>query len=675
MPSNRWFNVPGIAYGGDYNPEQWPREIWLDDARLMQEAGVNLVSVGMWSWALMEPREGQFEFSWLENLLDLLHEHGVSVDLGTPTAAPPAWFFHAYPDSRVTTAEGVRLGQGSRGMVSPHSPAYHTAITRIAGALAEHFAAHPALVMWHIHNEYGAPVAEDHGPDAQVAFRSWLKDRYGDLEELNRAWGTAVWSQQYYEWDHITTPSAAPSVINPAQKLDFARFTDASLRACLIREREAIRQFSDLPVTTNFMANQHWGIDMWSWADDVDIISDDHYLVAADREAHIGLAIAADLTRSVAGGQPWLLLEHSPSGVNWQDRNVAKRPGEMARNAFTHVGRGADGINFFQWRGARHGQEKFHGAMIPHAGTDSRVFREVCELGAALGHISELQGSKVTTDVAMLWDFQSFWAQDLEWRPSVDLGHKAQIRQWYARLWRDHVQVDFVLPGMDLSQYKVVFAPSQYMLSEVDAANLNAFVEGGGVLVAGPFTAPVDEVDAVHVGGYMRPLEPSLGVLPQEYLPLRIDETVGIAFGEARLVGTIWAEDLKLTSAKAVATYIDGPKPGGAAITVNDHGSGQGWYIAACLDDAQLGTVFKEIYSHVGILPPDLPSHVEVMERHDERGNTYRVVVNHGDEAAMIDGDGFELLTSQDLDQSFELAAGAVAVIRTAHPSGATERR
>lgn len=676
VAASSWFDVPGIAYGGDYNPEQWPRSVWDEDVRLMQEAGVNLVSVGMWSWVLMEPAPGEFDLDWLEELLDLLHAHGIAVDLGTPTAAPPAWFFHHHPEAKVTTADGVRLGFGSRGMASPHSAAYQEACIRITRALAQRFAQHPALVMWHIHNEYGAPVAEDHGSDAQIAFRRWLQDRYASLDALNEAWGTAVWGQRYSDWDYISTPMAAPSVINPAQKLDFARFTDDALRACLIRERSAIREFSQLPVTTNFMANQHWGVDMWRWADDVDVVSNDHYLVAADREAHIGLAIAADLTRSVAGGDPWLLLEHSPSGVNWQDRNVAKRPGEMLRNALSHVGHGADGINFFQWRAARHGQEKFHGAMVPHAGTDSRVFREVSALGDTLRKLTPVRGTRVRADVAMLWDFQSFWAQDLEWRPSIDLQHKAQIRAWYSRLWRDHITVDFVTPGMDLRGYRAVFAPAQYMLAKAHAQHLNDYVAGGGTLIVGPFTAPVDDVDAVHLGGFMRPLEPGLGVRVHEYLPLRIDETLTLRWGDTTLEGAIWAEDVQPTGASVMATYLDGPNPGGAAITRHEHGEGCGWYIAACLSDSELEPIFQNIYADAGISRIELPGCIEIMERHASNGDIYRFFVNHGDEATALPGYGTELLSGAELGNEVNLAGGDVAVVRTTHPLlGATERR
>src|SRR6478736_3161003 len=308
--------LEGIAYGGDYNPEQWPREVWEQDIALMHEAGVNLVSIGIFSWALLEPREGEFDFGWLDELIELLHAAGIRVDLGTPTASPPAWFFATYPSARVVTREGTPLGFGSRGMAGPSSPEYRAASVRIATELAKRYGSHPAVALWHVHNEYGAPVSEDYSPSSAAAFGTWLQDRYGTLDALNAAWGTTFWGQRYGEWAHVDVPALAASAVNPAQRLDFARFTDHALRECFIAERDAIRAHSDVPITTNFMAGACPSTDLWAWGREVDVVSNDHYLTAADEHPEIGLALAADLTRSVAGGRPWMLMEHSTSAVN-----------------------------------------------------------------------------------------------------------------------------------------------------------------------------------------------------------------------------------------------------------------------------------------------------------------------------------------------------------------------
>ncbi len=665
MPSTPlWPALEGIAYGGDYNPEQWPRETWDEDVALMREAGVNLVSVGIFSWALLETSEGVFDFAWLDEIIDLLHENGIRVDLGTPTASPPAWFFANNPDARVVTRDGVTLGFGSRGMASPSAPAYRVASVRIATALAERYADHPAVILWHVHNEYGVPVGEDYSAHAVSAWREWLLARYGSIDGLNAAWGTAFWGQHYTKWEHVGAPAAAPSTVNPAQRLDFARFTDHQLRQCFIAERDAIRAHASQPITTNFMANQHNGCDLWAWAREVDIVSDDHYLWAADVDNQIGLAIAADLSRSVGGGVPWILMEHSTSAVNWQPRNVAKRPGELARNSFSHFGRGADAIMFFQWRASRSGAEKFHSAMLPHAGTSSRIWREVVDLGAKLARLDDVKGSVVQADVAILWDFESFWAQDLEWRPSDDLDHDERIRAYYERLWRDGITVDFALPGQDLSGYKLVVAPAQYMLSAADAANLNSYVESGGTLVVSFFSAVVDEHDAVHPGGFLAPLAPALGVLVEEHLPLREGERAQLSWADATISADIWQEALIVDGADIRATYLGGPGEGGAAITRHEHGDGVGWYVSTRPDAAGLKAVMSAVYADAGIDVIESPGGCRgdppprrggrLPHRHQSRIRD-RIVAR----------DGLNLVTGESIEGMLDLAGGDIAVIRT----------
>lgn len=656
--------IPGtgrVRYGGDYNPEQWPRETWIEDIELMKQAGINLLSVGIFSWVLLEPREGEYDFSFLDEIFDLLAAAGIDVDLGTPTAAPPAWFWKKYPAARPVTREGVTLGSGSRGMVSPSSPEYRRAATGIAEQLAMRYANHRAVVMWHVHNEYGAPVGESYDDYSVAAFRVWLLEKYETLDALNDAWGTAFWGQRYGEWEEIDAPRLSATTSNPTQRLDFKRFTSHALLECYVAERDAIRRHCpDKPITTNFMATNCLTPDYWRWAQEVDIVANDHYLVAERTDNHILLAMDADFTRSLARSRPWILMEHSTSAVNWQPRNIAKRPGELARNSFSHLARGADAILFFQFRASRHGAEKFHSAMLPHAGPGTRIWHEVTELGDALGRLSEIGGSRVMADVAIVWDTESFWAQDLEWRPSIELNHRERIEAFYAALWRQGVTVDFVHPAHDLSAYRLVVVPSLYLIDPASAANLRQYVASGGALLVSYFSGIVDENDVVYSGPAPGALRDVLGVEIHEFLPLRENETVRLSDGS---IGRSWADDLHLVSAKTSVSYESGPAAGGPATTRNDYETGVAWYISTRLDVEGLTTLITGILAERSIKIATMKPGLEVVTRVGADAR-YTFLINHSETESTFQLTGSDLLTGEYFDGEIAVPPGKVRVIR-----------
>jgi beta-galactosidase len=663
-----------LAYGGDYNPEQWPEEVWAEDMALMREAGVTMVSVGIFSWALLEPRPGEYDFGWLDRLLDLLHAHGIRADLGTPTVVPPAWFYHRHPEALPVTKEGVRLAFGSRGAVCHSSPAYHAAATRIAERLAERYAGHPALAMWHVFNEYGAPVAACYCEESAAHFRRWLRERYRSLDALNDAWGTVFWGQRYGDWAEIGAPRTTPTAGNPAQRLDWARFTSDAMLENFRAERDILHRLSPgVPVTTNFMTalSQCDTVDYWAWGREVDVVSNDHYLVSESERTHVNLAMSADITRSVAGGAPWLLLEHSTGAVNWQPRNIAKRPGEMARNSLSHVARGSDGAMFFQWRASRYGAEKFHSSMLPHAGTDSRIWREVVRLGADLGTLAEIAGSRVEADAAMLWDWQSWWAQELEWRPSVDHTAKERADAWYEALFDRHLTVDFAHPEADLARYPLVVVPALYLASPAAGENLRRYVEGGGTLVVSYFSGIVDEHDAVHPGPHPGVLREVLGLTVEEFLPLRAGEQVTLAgdpgaTGGVRLTGDVWSETVLPRGAETVWRYAGGPAAGAPAVTRHRLGSGHAWYVSTRLAPAALDAVLALASQDAGLpVRDELPRDVEVVRRTGEQGS-YLFAINHTSQDAKlpIDLPGTELLTGERAVGRLLVPAGGVRVLR-----------
>ena len=659
-----------LAFGGDYNPEQWPESVWQEDVRLMREAGVTMVSVGIFSWALLEPEPGRYDFGWLDRVLDLLHAHGIRVDLGTPTVAPPAWFYRAHPEALPVTADGVRLAYGSRGAICHSSPAYREAAVRITTELARRYAAHPALALWHVHNEYGVPVSACYCDGCAAHFRRWLDGTYGSVEAVNEAWGTAFWGQRYGTYEEILPPRATPTVGNPAQQLDYRRFADATIRENFRAERDVLHELSPgVPVTTNFMTalSQCDSIDYWAWGREVDLVTNDHYLITDGRRTHVNLAMAADLTRSVAGGAPWLLLEHSTSGVNWQPRNPAKRPGEMARNSLAHVARGSEGAMFFQWRQGRRGAEKFHSAMVPHGGTDTRIWREVVELGAGLGALEEVRGSRTVPDVAMLWDWHSWWAQKLEWRPNEAHDARERADSFYETLYDRHLTVDFAHPEADLSAYPLVVVPALYLMTEAAGQNLREYVEDGGTLVVSYFSGIVDEHDAVHPGAYPGALRDVLGLTVDEWSPLLDHQRVGLTGpGGAALTGDVWTEFVRPRGAETVWTYADGPAAGGPAVTRHRLGRGTAWYVSTRLDAASLDAIVAAAAEDSGIPSrTGLARDVEVVRRAGANGH-YVFVLNHTDEEAKVslDATGTELLDGGRVNGTLTVPAGGVRVVR-----------
>ncbi|MEU3055566.1 beta-galactosidase [Streptomyces fimicarius] len=665
--------LSGLAFGGDYNPEQWPESMRQEDVRLMREAGINLVSVGIFSWALLEPEPGVHDFGLLDGVLDLLHEHGVHADLATPTVAPPAWFYLAHPEALPVTREGVRYAFGSRGAICHNNPDYRAAAADITTRLAERYADHPALALWHVHNEYGAPVSACYCDTCAAAFRDWLARTYGGLEAVNDAWGTAFWGQRYGSYEQIAPPRLTPGACNPAQLLDYRRFADAAMRENFRAERDILHRLSPgVPVTTNFMTalSQCDSVDYWAWGREVDLVANDHYLITDGRRTHVNLAMAADLTRSVAGGAPWLLLEHATSGVNWQPRNPAKAPGEMARNALAHVARGSEGALFFQWRQSRRGSEKFHSAMVPHGGTDTRVWREVVRLGADLAALDEVRGSRTVPDVAMLWDWQSWWAQGTEGgegMPSVDHDARERADSYYEALYDRHLTVDFAHPEADLTAYPLVVVPALYLTTERAGRNLRRYVEGGGALVVSYFSGIVDEHDAVHPGPHPGPLREVLGLTVEEWSPLLPGERVRVSGpGGASARADVWTEFVTPRGADTVWSYTDGPAAGRPAVTRHRLGAGSAWYVSTRLDARGLATILDAACADAGVpVRAGLPRDVETVRRRGEHGE-YLFVLNHTPRPARVPltVPGTELLSGRTVTGELTLAAHAAAVVR-----------
>ncbi len=597
----------GILYGGDYNPEQWDPATWREDARLMREAGVNLVTVGVFSWARYEPRPGVRDFDWLDEVLDLLHAHDVAVDLATPTASPPAWLGRRFPETLPVDADGVRLVAGSRNHFSPASRIYREHALAITTDLVDRYADHPAVRMWHVGNEFGQVC---YGEESAREFRRWLVERYGTIERLNDAWGTAFWSQHYADWDEILPPRRMPYHVNPTQSLDFRRYSSDLMRELfreqldVIRARDAVR-----PVTTNFMGFFPL-VDYWSWADDLDVVADDAYPDPGDPHSPADAALTQDLMRSLGQGRPWVLMEQAAGAVSWREHNLPKSPERSRLESLQAVARGADGVCFFQWRAARAGAERFHSAMLPHAGPDTRVHEGVRRLGADLRLLRPVVGTTVPARVAILFDWESWWAAHELARPTVRLDTLAQLRAWYRPLWETGVAVDVVRPGSDLAAYDVVLVPQTYLLDEHAAERLTEAAARGASVVVGPFTGVADTDAQVRTGRFPVLLTGLLGVSGEEWVPLPDDGVTlaldprwgsGVDVVDAR--ATTFAEALRADGAAVLARFAGGHLDGLPAITRTTAGAGRCWYVGTVPTGPVLERVLDDALRAGGVGP------------------------------------------------------------------------
>jgi beta-galactosidase len=648
----------GLAFGGDYNPEQWDEPVWKEDDELMRRARVNLATVGVFSWALLEPEEGQYDFTWLDAHLDRLHANGVAVDLATPTASPPPWFTLAHPDALPVTADGTALVHGSRDTYCLAAPAYRRAASRIAAALAERYGDHPAVALWHVHNEYATLCWCDH---TAAAFRRWLRARHGSLDALNDGWGTAFWSQRYTDWEQVLPPRATQWHKNPGQALDFRRFWSDEVLAAYREQRDVIRDLSDRPVTTNLMVPGYQNLDLWAFGREVDLVAIDHYPDASGVDAAADTAFGADRARSFGRGRPWLLMEQGTNTVYAGDRTLGKEPGEILRHSLGHIARGSEGALFFQWRQSRAGAEQWHSAMVPHAGPDSRIFREVTALGAAVAGLGELAGSTVTARVAVLHDADAWWALDGDGLPSADLDYPATLRRAHRTLWDAGVTADFAHPEDDLSRYSLVLAPALFLIADADAGNLRRYVADGGTLLVQQFSGVVDERVHARLGGYpVAPLREALGIRVEEYRPLPRTGRIALSDGSH---GTAWSESVRAEGAETLASYSDGMLAGAPALTRHRFGAGQGWYLSTTLEDPAYAALIARLLAETGVDRdrPELPPGVEAVTRRAPDGRRWQFLLNHRTEAVPVPEPAHDLLTGTTVG---ELAPGGCAVLR-----------
>lgn len=649
----------GPAFGGDYNPEQFDPAVWHEDEELMRRAGVNLVTLGVFGWAALEPEPGRYDFAPLDAQLDRLHAQGVAVDLATPTAQPPPWFGLAHPDALPVTPDGTRLTHGSRDTYCLAAPAYRQAARRIAEALAARYGEHPAVALWHVHNEYATVCYCEHTADA---FRRWLRDLHGSLDAVNRAWGTAFWSQHYGSWEQIQPPRATQWHPNPGQVLDYRRFWSDLALTAYREQRDAIRAHSRVPVTTNLMLPGYQVLDLWAFGREVDLVGIDHYPDAPGPDAAADVAFGADRARSFGGGKPWLLIEQGTNTVYAGDRVLPKEPGDILRHSLGHIARGSEGALFFQWRQSPAGAEIWHSAMVPHAGPDTRIFRETVETGHAVAALAEVMGSTVRAQAAVLHDPDVWWALETPALPTPELRCPPALKRAHRALWDAGITTDFAHPAADLSAYRLVLAPSLHLLSEESAAALTRYVEGGGTLLVECFSGAVDPNYRAWPGGHPGPLRPLLGLRAEEFRPLPAEGSVPLSDGG---LATAWTEALLLDGAIPEVRYAAGPLTGRAAVTRHPYGAGTAWYASTRLSDSSYTTLLATLLRTSGAAPelPGLPPGVEAVRRHARDGRTFLFLLNHTPAEARIPVQGHNLLTARALPPEGAVLPPATAVV------------
>ncbi|MDH7889754.1 beta-galactosidase [Bifidobacterium catenulatum] len=649
-----------IWYGGDYNPDQWPEEVWDDDVRLMKKAGVNLVSVGIFSWAKIETSEGVYDFDWLDRIISKLGEAGIAVDLASATASPPMWLTQAHPEVLWKDYRGDVCQPGARQHWRPTSPVFREYALKLCRAMAEHYKDNPYVVAWHVSNEYGCHNRFDYSEDAERAFQKWCEERYGTIDAVNDAWGTAFWAQRMNDFTEIVPPRfiGDGNFMNPGKLLDFKRFSSDALKAFYVAERDALAEITpDLPLTTNFMVSATGSVlDYDDWGREVDFVSNDHYFIPG--EAHLDeLAFSASLVDGIARKDPWFLMEHSTSAVNWRPVNYRKEPGQLVRDSLAHVAMGADAVCYFQWRQSKAGAEKFHSAMVPHTGEDSTVFRDVCELGADLNTLADngLLGTKLAkSKVAVVFDYESEWATEHTATPTQKVHHVDEPLQWFRALADHGVTADVVPVSSNWDEYEVVVLPSVYILSEETTRRVRDYVANGGRLIVTYYTGLSDEKDHVWLGGYPGSIRDVVGVRVEEFMPMG-DDFPGVP-GRLGLSNGAVAHDIADVigsvdrSATVLETFRDDPwtgMDGAPAIVANTFGEGRSVYVGARLGRDGIAKSLPEILESLGMAETgENDSRVLRVEREGSDGSRFVFSFNRTHEAVQIPFEGKIVVSS-----------------------------
>lgn len=650
---NQQLKIKKMMYGGDYNPEQWPEEIWQEDMKLLKEAHIDTLTLNVFSWAALQPSEEEYNFEKLDKIMKLVKENGFQVVLATSTGAHPAWMAKKYPDILRVEFDGRKRKFGGRHNSCPNSPTYRKYSVRLAKKLAERYKDYDNIVAWHISNEYGG---ECYCENCEKAFRVWLKEKYKTLDALNKAWNTSFWGHTFYEWDEIVLPDLRSEHFEYDRSqfqgitLDYKRFNSESILECYKQEYEAVKSVTpDIPVTTNLMGFFKM-LDYKMWAKYMDFISWDNYPANEDSPAMI--AMNHELMRGIKGGQPFILMEQTPSVTNWLPYNALKRPGVMRLWSYQAVAHGSDSVMFFQMRRSVGACEKLHGAVIDHAGTnETRVYREVRALGEELDRIGGLTlGAREEAKVALYFDWDNWWAVECSAGPSCELKYKDEIQNYYEALHSRNIAVDLVGPEDDLDGYKLLIAPVLYMTKEGYDEKIRQFVKNGGTFVTTFFSGYVDESDCIIPGGYPGRLRDILGLWVEEEDALPSGTENSFTYNDVNYPARLICDLSHPEGAEILSVYDSDFYARMPVLTVNPLEKGKAYYVATRSNREFYEEFLKDLCEEAGIMSVAEPQkNLEATKRVNENGG-FLFLLNHGAEEIQVEleKDGTELLEKKE---------------------------
>lgn len=664
------WNHDKIAYGGDYNPEQWDEATWAEDMRLFRLAHIDTVTLNVFSWAALQPSEDTYDFSKLDKIMALCRENGLKVVLATSTAAHPAWMAKRYPEILRVEPDGRKRQFGSRHNSCPNSPVYRKYSTRLAEKLAERYAHYDNIIAWHISNEYGGECICE---NCANAFRAWLKKRYGTIENVNRAWDTAFWSHTFYDWDEIVPASYLSEhwgwerTTFQGISLDYRRFNSDSILDCYRMEYDAVKKHTpNIPVTTNLM-EFYKPLDYQKWAKYMDFVSWDSYPSPDYTPAQ--MALNHELMRGLKDGKPFVLMEQTPSVTNWQPFNSLKRPGVMRLWSYQAVAHGSDSVMFFQMRRSIGACEKYHGAIIDHCGHENtRVFREATVLGKELTQMgAKTLGTRIHSDIGIVFDWDNWWAVEYSAGPSVLLKYRDEVQNYYSALHGRNIPADIIGVDADFSKYKILIAPVLYMVKPEVDVRLREFVRMGGTLITTFFSGYVDESDLVTVGGYPGKLRELLGIWVEESDALPETGANHFTWEGERYDATILCDLLHSEGAQVLATYEEDFYAGMPVLTCNSFGAGQAFYVATRPNATFYSAFLKKLCDAHGIAPVlDTPALVEATMRENET-TQFLFLLNHSGkpQTVTLDGAWTDALTGN-VCTAAELPVAGVCILERA---------